>query len=233
MSKKCSYLSKPISRNFNSWLQDRINGASHKRCLHSHGTAASGNDRPSYFYSSISLASKRSKERDSEPLHTRRQPQSFPLRCVCWKSVSLQKKKTPRPTPSPLQKLGRKPNRAAVPSEMNTLAVDCIILLAASLASVPRSPSMEQGWGCSREGCRDRAEGPEVQPPKRTSSAAPQHSLSRWFNFLKLVSFLKTKPLSSLLTQEGYLLKVAAINRLQCIMWTLSQDTTVLILVTA
>lgn len=97
MSKKCSYLSKPISRNFNSWLQDRINGASHKRCLRSHGTAASGNDRPSYFHSSISLPSKRSKERESEPLHTRRQPQSFPLRCVYSKSVSLQKKHPNQP----------------------------------------------------------------------------------------------------------------------------------------
>lgn len=222
MSKKCSYLSKPISRNFNSWLQDRINGASHKRCLRSHGTAAAGNDRPSYFYSSISLPSKTQRGDGVGAFAYQETTTVISTKMRVFKISLSAEKKTSRPTPSPLQKLGRKPkptaSRVAVPSEMNILAVDCIILLAASLASAPRSPSMEQGWGYSREGCRDRAEGPEVQPPKRTSSAAPQHSLSRWSDFLKLVSFLKTKLLSSIPTQEGYLLKVAAINRLQCIM---------------
>lgn len=47
------------------------------------------------FTAAFHCLPKRSEERESEPLHTRRQPQSFPLRCVCSKSVSLQKKNIP------------------------------------------------------------------------------------------------------------------------------------------
>lgn len=47
------------------------------------------------FTAAFHCLPKRSEEMESEPLHTRRQPQSFPLRCVCSKSVSLQKKKHP------------------------------------------------------------------------------------------------------------------------------------------
>lgn len=150
LSWKCSHLSKAVWRNLNSWLEEDGEGAWHERRQTRH--------RSPHFPRSIAPL------REPEPWDTSRQLEPFPRRKVYPKKTPVAVQEGHCERRGCYGSLGGS-QTPAQPSVSTAFGGDCIIQLPAPLASAPRSPSMEQGWVSSTEGCGIHARSSQCAKP--------------------------------------------------------------------